>query len=327
MFDILLHIPGRRKITGKGWYSFNAVCCHHRGHKADRRSRGGIKMVTDSEWTYHCFNCNYSAHYKLGQKLSRKTKSLLQYLGLSAEDIGRIELDSLRNRDLLDIIKPEFVKRVLKFDNCSLPETSELLDINRDDHYPYLKFIIDRGLNPLSYPYIVTSRDVGRNSKRIIIPYFYRGNIVGYTSRYIDIQKDSIFPKYVKNIPSGFLFGLDFQKPEWQNVILCEGEFDAIAIQATATLTNSISDDQAYLLSRLHKPVIVVPDQDRSGLKIIERALSLGYRISLPPWHSDVKDINDAVKRYGVIATLKSIHESATRSKIIIDHAYRRISK
>jgi len=43
MFDILTVIPGKKKLTQSGWHSFNAPCCHNRGHSVDRRMRGGIK--------------------------------------------------------------------------------------------------------------------------------------------------------------------------------------------------------------------------------------------------------------------------------------------
>jgi hypothetical protein len=327
MIDILTLIPGKRKLTGKGWYSFNAVCCHNRGHKADRRSRGGIKITSDTEWSYHCFNCNFKAHFHLGRKLSVNCKSLLKYLGYSPEDIQRVELESLRNRDLLDYIKPEVIRKKLEFPTKELPLGSIKLDINNDQHYDYLAFLINRGLDPSHYEYYITPNDTGRNSTRLIIPYYYKHQIVGYTSRYIEATKNSVLPKYVKDIPSGFLFGIDFQQPNWQNVLVVEGEFDAISIQACALLTNTISDEQSYQLNQLHRPVIVVPDQDKSGLKLVERAIDLGYKVSLPEWDTDVKDVNDAVKRYGVLATLQSIYQNATRNKIIIDHNRRRIEK
>ena len=33
-------LPPRAKASPSGWISFNAPCCHHRGHNQDKRKRG-----------------------------------------------------------------------------------------------------------------------------------------------------------------------------------------------------------------------------------------------------------------------------------------------
>ena len=88
---------------------------------------------------------------------------------------------------------------------------------------------------------------------------------------------------------------------------------------------DDISDDQAELLNNLGKKIIVVPDQDSAGLKMIDRALELGYSVSLPNWHVDVKDVNDAVVKYGKLPTLLSILQCATNSKIKLQMQKRKI--
>ena len=75
------------------------------------------------------------------------------------------------------------------------------------------------------------------------------------------------------------------------------------------------------------KRVIVVPDQDQTGLGICERALELGYDVSLPNWSEDIKDANDAVIKYGRLNTLLSILDSATNSKIKVEVMRNKIAK
>ena len=79
--------------------------------------------------------------------------------------------------------------------------------------------------------------------------------------------------------------------------------------------TNDISDNQAEILKQLNKKVIVVPDHDKSGMEIINKALDHGFYVSMPEWGDDIKDVNDAVMRYGKLPTLISILQSATNSK------------
>ena len=91
--------------------------------------------------------------------------------------------------------------------------------------------------------------------------------------------------------------------------------------------TNAISDDQAEILKQLNKKVIVVPDHDKSGMDIINRAIDLGFHVSIPEWDDDVKDVNDAVIKYGKLPTLLSILQSATNSKIKIEVKRKQLDK
>jgi len=77
----------------------------------------------------------------------------------------------------------------------------------------------------------------------------------------------------------------------------------------------------------LNRQIIFVPDRDESGLKLTDRALELGYSVSLPKWEKDIKDVNDAVVKYGKLPTLLSILQSATNSKIKIELRKRQIVK
>jgi hypothetical protein len=66
---------------------------------------------------------------------------------------------------------------------------------------------------------------------------------------------------------------------------------------------------------------------DKTGLSIIDRALELGFQVSIPDWGPGVKDANDAVVKYGKLPTLLSILQSATNSRIKIQIQRRKIDK
>lgn len=322
MFDILSLIPGKRKLTHSGWHSFNAVCCSQRGHRQDKRQRGGIKFDGQVNWTYHCFNCGYSSSFVLGRSINGKTKQLLQWLGIDSEQVQRWSLESLQHKDLLDFTKPQKLKKI-KFNEHSLPENSEPLDEDNTRHKKYIDYLKGRHIEPSSYPFLVTPSGVGRYSNRIIIPYTYKEKIVGNTSRFLDDR----IPKYLNEQQPGYVFGYDLQKPNWQICIVVEGVFDALSIDGCAVLHDDISDDQAHLLAQLNRQIIVVPDYDKTGLKLIDRALELGYSVSLPPWGDNIKDINDAVIRYGKLPVILSIIQYATNSKIKIELRKKQIAK
>jgi len=321
MFDILSILPGKKKLTSSGWTSFNAVCCNHFGHKPDRRMRGGVKL-DGHNWSMHCFNCGFKCNFVLGRSITAKTRNLLSWCGVDNEQIQRWSLESLQHKDLLDFtqVKKERVK--IKFNDHVLPE-GVIVDSNNPAHKSYVDYLTKRKIDTNDYPFLITPNEFGRMANRVIIPYTYKNKIVGHTSRFLDNK----IPKYINEQQQGYVFNLDAQKPEWIVCIVTEGIFDALSIDGVAVMHDEISNDQAQLLSTLNKQIIVVPDRDKTGLKMCDRALELGYQVSLPEWDNDVKDVNDAVVKYGKLPTLLSILHSATNSKIKIEMQRKKIAK
>ena len=322
MFDILSIIPGKKKLTHGGWHSFNAICCSHRGHKTDARGRGGIKFDGQNNWSYHCFNCGFKCGFMLGKSITQNTKNLMQWSGIDSTQIQKWSLESLQHKDLLDFTNLKKQKSKIKFKEHTLPE-GELIDINNSLHKVYIDYLSARLINYNDYPFLVTPNDTGRQSNRIIIPYTYNNKIVGHTSRFLDNK----IPKYINEQQPGYVFGYDFQKPDWEVCLLVEGIFDALSLNACALTHNSINEDQAQILAQLNKRIIFIPDRDKTGLETCDRALELGYSVSIPNWDDDVKDVNDAVVKYGKLPTLLGILSSATTSKIKIELQRKKIEK
>jgi hypothetical protein len=322
MFDILTVAPGKKKKTQSGWTSFNAPCCLHNGHSPDKRMRGGVKTEGD-DWSYHCFNCNFKCGFKLGRNISRNCRKFLSWCGMDDADINKWSLHSLQHKDLLDsILMKKKQHTVPKFKEVEMPK-GELLYLGNAKHKVYINYLATRGLTQNDYPFLVTPNEEGRNSQRLIIPYTYENKVVGSTSRYIDDR----VPKFINDQQPGYVFGIDLQKSDWNVCLVFEGIFDAISMSGCALTHNTINDDQVAILKKLDKQIIVVPDQDKTGLEICDRALELGFDVSLPNWADDVKDANDAVIKYGRLPTLISILEAATNSKIKIEIVRNKIAK
>ena len=91
MIDVISFLPAKRKQTASGWISFNAPCCIHRGDTQDRRQRGGIKPSADGSFSFHCFNCGYTASFVLGRTLTFKARRLLEWMNVPREEIERIK--------------------------------------------------------------------------------------------------------------------------------------------------------------------------------------------------------------------------------------------
>ena len=321
MIDILSYIPQKRKQTSSGWVSFNAPCCVHTGESADRRSRGGVKQQED-DWSYHCFNCGFTASFVPGRPVSFKARKLLGWLGVDSTDIERLNLESLKRKSLLDLTaERNTIKQTqIDFDEKEVPDGVERIDPNNKLHFHYVDYLKQRGI-VFGYPFLVDKKRGPRD--RIVIPYTYKNRIVGHTSRYLDNRT----PKFINSQQPGYMFGYDLQKSDWTSAIVVEGIFDALSISGLACMHETISKDQAQLLKQLKRRIIVVPDQDRAGLSIIDAAVEHKFEVSIPEWPEDIKDVNDAVVRFGVAQTLQQIHQHAERSKIKIEMAKKRLQR
>lgn len=324
MLDILSYLPAKRKQTSSGWISVNAPCCIHRGESADRRSRGGIK-ITDQGWSWHCFNCGFTASFILGRNLGFRARQLLNWFGVPQEEIERINLESLRHRSIQGILddrqRTSNALQAIEFEERDLPEEFALIDSNMPMHWQYLR---DRCV-PEDYPIgMIHGRTDDKFARRqgVIIPFTYDGKIVGHTRRFFDDHN----PRYIHDMQPGYVFGTDLQRPDWQHVIVVEGVFDALSISAVAVLHADISETQARLIRGLGREVTVVPDQDSAGMKLVDRALELGWAVSIPDW-PDCKDVNDAVKRTGRLATLITIMQARETNKIKIEMRRRRLAQ
>jgi len=297
---LLALLPPNRKNTSGGWVSFNAVCCHHRGEKPDTRKRGGIKTDNDA-WTYHCFNCGYKAGWSPGKLLSSNTKQLFKWLGLSDTDVGKLGLVALKHQENM----PNVAKALnFTLNEIALPEDSKkLIDwINEGvDVTDIVEYLLNRGMDIDWYDWMWSPAPGYKD--RILIPFYQDGKVVGYTGRKITEGK----PKYLTDSQSGYVFNLDRQVRDREYVIVVEGQFDAIAIDGAAIMTNEPNDTQVARLQALGREIICVPDKDLPGAKMLKHAIKNNWSVSLPPWGDDVKDVADAVKKYGRLYTLTTI--------------------
>ena len=299
----------KTKRTSGGWVSANAVCCHHRGHRPDTRMRGGL-IHTEEKLTYSCFNCNFKCGYAAGKLFSSHFKLFLSWIGMGDDEIQHLAIEAMKLRDTTQLIQKREIREIV-FKDIPLPKDAIPIDPTIGTHQPYVDFLNNRGFTPHDYDFYITPHAEGRDRDRVIIPYYLNNRMVGYTSRYYDNRK----PKYISEQQSGYVFNMDAQHPTWQVCILVEGQFDALAIGGCAIMSNQISEKQSWLLAKLERRIIFVPDRDEAGMSGIDSALKLGYSVSIPPyWDKTVKDVNDAVIKYGRFPTLLSIIQHATTS-------------
>lgn len=314
------------KTSPSGWMSFNAPCCHHRGHRSDTRKRAGV--ILSEGIVYNCFNCKFSTGWKPGSTLSPKFKTLCQWLGASDDIIKELTFEALKTESE-EYVPTEYVEQKIEFTDKELPEGAmPLLDWVESEYWnelsldlePIISYVVDRGFDPYDGNFYWSPAPGYEN--RIIVPFFYNGRIVGNTARKISAGR----PKYLSDQHPFFVYNVDSQIEEHKYVFVVEGPFDALSVGGVALLTNEVSDQQSRIINSIDKEVIVIPDQDQAGIILIEQAAKLGWKIAFPNWEDDIKDCADAVKRYGKLFVIVDAIETATDNPAKIEIEKRKLS-
>lgn len=158
---------------------------------------------------------------------------------------------------------------------------------------------------------------------RVMFPIIdLRGSVIAFGGRVLDDSK----PKYL-NSPdtpvfkkSRNLFSLNFAKNEAQDrLILAEGYMDVISIYAAgfhnvvATLGTALTEEQARLMSKYAREIVIAYDSDGAGQAATHRAINLLSDAGLTSkvLHMEgAKDPDEYLKKFG-----------ATRFQLLLDGA------
>lgn len=324
---VISHLPNKQKMTPSGWQSFNAVCCIHNGESQDKRKRGGVMLTPNGGIRYHCFNCNFSTGWEPGTSLSKKFTSLLRWIGVNDTDLGALKLETLKYGSKRKDIGPK-TKIKVNFKTKKLPKDTKTFDqllswrtmtdgnMSIDDMDKVIYYAVaarkltqDYQLKFLAY----SPSKVANMNERLIIVFYYKDKVVGYTARAI---YEGTKPKYITSVDPNYVFNLDTQSWKRQFVVVCEGPIDALTIDGVAVCTNTISKEKAELINSLNKRVIVVPDANKPGIQLMKDAVKYGWNISYPPFLSYYIDINSASEKLDPVDILKQIIDNEISSDL-----------
>ena len=180
-----------------------------------------------------------------------------------------------------------------------------------------------------------TYYDAFRN--RVMFPIIdVTGGVIAFGGRVMDDSKpkyknSSDTPVYKK---SRQLFALNFARHTCADaLILCEGYMDVIALHAAgitnavATLGTAITSEQARVMSRYTKKVIISYDSDEAGQKAAARAIQLLSEVGLDVAILKVpgsKDPDEYIKTYGADKFREVISGSKTPFEYSLDNVLSR---
>ena len=339
----VLHIwttTRKTRLTSSKFHAGNAPCCIHRGETVDKKKRGGLILDGSGTCSFKCFNCNFRCSYKPGRHLSANFKKFLGWCGATESQVNQIAIEALRIVSFIDpesLVREDKIKKIqYDSDSGQLPSGSvKILSLleqcrNKDNPVPsdlldQINYLDDRSIDLNKYDFYYSAETKNQYNRRVIIPYYYKKELIGYTARLIDPTDNKKILRYHNGWQQpGTVFNLDKQLRNSKFVIVCEGTFDAMSVDGVAVLTNEINETQAELIEGLFKDIIVVPDFDNidgkwSGQQLVDTALRLGWNVSFPIWSNTCKDINAAVKKYGKLFTIKAILDGVTSTSLKIN--------
>lgn len=305
----------KRKVTQSGWVSFDCPCCMDNGEtRPDSKQRGGVHCDMDGSIVYHCFNCGFKTGFKGDTGiLPNKMKYLLSKLGVPSLDIDRMQFQiakEFRERANTPNAPTTVIFKMPTFNEVSLPQGAKPISYWAAQSNPSnafvsaIDYLYDRGqeiFNGYEYYWTPHMRD------RIIIPYWWKDTIVGWSARHVGPPTKTI-RKYMKDVQPDFIFNYEAAlRPGRKFVLVVEGEFDAIALDAVSPLGRKLSAVQANMLKRTGKQIVMLGDREIKEVSLVDFAADNNFAASFPMWDTNIKDAADATKRYGRLLALKTV--------------------
>ncbi len=173
---------------------------------------------------------------------------------------------------------------------------------------------------------------------RVMFPIInLRGQVIGFGGRIIEekVSKQGFKPpKYLNSSETvcfskgNNLFSLNFAKnTQSQSIILAEGYMDVISVyqagikNITATLGTAITENQAKLLMKYCREILICYDSDAAGTAAAKRAIgiinSVGGKARVINL-GDVKDPDEFIKKYGAAAFSKAAKNAVPSTEYIL---------
>jgi predicted RNA-binding Zn-ribbon protein involved in translation (DUF1610 family) len=266
-------------------YNFRCPLCGD-SQKNKSKTRGYLYQVKNNT-NYKCHNCGVNISFN--NFLKQVDSNLHKQYTFEKFKEGHSGKNFPTEEPKFNFEKPKFQTKI------NLPKASENENAK--------KYLESRNLNPYKFYYTEkfkswvnsikhTFDDLKYDEPRIIIPLFYKKELIGFQGRalgyskikYITIMLDDDAPK---------IYGLDeIQKDK--TVYITEGPFDSTFICNSIALCGADGDVSKWGISN---PVWIYDNEPRNAEihSRIERCISNGERVVIWPSTIEEKDLNDMV--------------------------------
>jgi hypothetical protein len=338
-------IPTRSKKTGRGWITFNCPAC------GDRRGRGGFLETNTGGFRYRCMNGGCRFEQRTGWEPDNgfmgRPRRLFELMGGDITDLPKelvnpdrrkkFAMDDAEQRSLwiaemqaewsseaasTKLWRPSQEDEVaLNFPTIKMPKDSVYLwDANTADALDVQRYAVERCRFFLNRAPLLWSP---RYKRHVIIPFIEKHKFVGWIARKIDPGPEYSHIK-CPHFPTDYMLNQG-RRFAFRNVLVVQGAFDALALEALCTFGSVISTKQKNLLKQLayaERRIVLVPDfKGQEWMNYLYTAREHGWYVSVPEtWGGSgnespedyIKDPGDAIRRNGLLYTVETVMKSIT---------------
>ena len=310
-----------------GW---NPVYCAVCGDGSRTQGpRGGWKFEGETAG-YNCFNCGIHGAFTPEEEypMSKDMKEILLSFGIPKREYAKILFrirdtdpnfkpkERTENDDLLDQL---LAKKMEAPDYLIGLEDSIQTKVGQKA----LAILEEKCIDYRDYPFFISSGETKSknptdkaNAKitvnRLIIPIYFNGNLLMLQARDLTNKNKNKFINI--GSASTTVFGLDRLNKNHKYIMVVESFWDAYHLQGVSVITNNISAFQTKLLNTLEKPKIVVPDRMGDYNTLALRGIKEGWGLSAPNEFRNLKDVTEAVKKYGKMYALYQYMKNVVNS-------------
>lgn len=317
------------------WIPHNCPCCIHNGQpRNDTKRRAGQLHNPDGSFAFSCFNCGFKTFWKPGFDCHKKLMDLAEWYGATTQQKMHMALiaDEIKKSGEYDdtqgpssYVSTTITPRALPQKAKSFSEWASMPNPPAD-FLKVLQKVAIRNISLLDTFDLYWTPETEMNlNDRFIIPFYMHGQIVGYTAR---ITWKNSKMRYYNQYPENILYNFDLlNNNEIKDIYVTEGPIDAELIGGVATCHYTIKHNQLDWLTQCGKNIIVVPDRDKDGRKMVEQAIQAGFSVAFPDWgmfedengeKCRIHDIDEAVRKYGRLYTMYLIKQATYTSKFEI---------
>ena len=266
-------------------YNFRCPICGD--SKKNKSKTRGYLYAVKANTNYKCHNCGASMSFN--NFLKEIDPALHKQYTMEKFKSGHTGRNFVSDEPVFKFEAPKFRQKI------NLPRASE---VPKAEGY-----LVARKLDPTKFYYAEKFKEFANSIKhtfddtnyeegRIIIPLYYKKNLVGFQGRsidpspikYITVMLDDDAPK---------IYGLDEIQAD-KTVYVTEGPFDSSFVCNSVAMCGADANVSNWGISN---PVWIYDNEPRNReiLSRIERTISDGERIVIWPDNIDDKDINDMV--------------------------------
>lgn len=307
---------------------WNKIYCEVCGDGSRTQGPRGGWLFQDEMAFYHCFNCGIDGNFDPDREFpfSKDMRIILDAFSIPKEEYNAIAY----SKRVFDNKTKKVVQATLNYPVMEIPDYFCKLDTCDKENVYYQQALNElnyRNIHPSDYPFYL-STGISKGSPRdkaiaksligrLIIPYFdTKGRMIYYQGRSLDKESKK---RYINADVqrSAVIYGMEqLNKNMNYPLYVTEGFFDAYHLKGVALLENNITHTQLEYLKKSKRKKIFVPDKHADSSKIIDAFVKEGWHVSIPEFGHGVKDVDDAIRKYGKLYTFYTISNNVKDAEV-----------